>query len=73
LAHKILQKSKDAEAGFDVTLSGSLTGASKKTFESQLTVTDKALKVYNKFCGDKCSLIDVVNTVKITGKALEKI
>jgi hypothetical protein len=68
LAHKLLQKSKDAEAGFDVTLIASLTGASKKTLDSQLLVTDKALKASAKFCGDKCSLFDVSNTVKITGK-----
>jgi hypothetical protein len=72
LAHKLLQKSKDAEAGFDVTLTASLTGASKKTLDSQLLVTDKALRAYTKFCGDKCSQVDVVNTVKITGNNSEK-
>jgi hypothetical protein len=70
LAHRLLQKAKDAENGFDVTLTANLNGANKKTFDSQFLLTDKALRAYSKFCGEKCSLVDVSNNLKITGNTL---
>ncbi|XP_059491190.1 apolipophorins [Neocloeon triangulifer] len=66
LAHRVLQKAKDSETGFDITLNGVLTGKLKRTIDAQFLLTDKALRTYTKYCNDKCSQVDVGNTLKIT-------
>ncbi|XP_065351536.1 apolipophorins [Cloeon dipterum] len=67
LSHKILKKEgSDPEQGFDFALSGTLTGKQTRTVESQLLLTNKALRAHTKYCDAKCSQVEVANTLKIT-------